>query len=216
MIGKTALYGVLLLGAVCPAAAQAGGIRAGNIQPGAVQWAAAHPTIDVPSLAKAAGRYTISGSSTVAFRVDQMGGGGIKGRFGRFSGTFTLKAGDLAHAVVNFDLKPESVSTGQERVDAFLRSSAVFDCTRFDTITFRSDHVEQTGPDSARVTGTLTAKGHSAAESFDVKLTSWQGRTIGFNVSGRILRSHYAMDVGTPVYSNVVQFDMAIEGQRGG
>jgi polyisoprenoid-binding protein YceI len=37
---------------------------------------------------------------------------------------------------------------------------------------------------------------------------------IGFTVSGRILRSHYAMDVGTPIYSNVVEFDMLVEGQR--
>jgi polyisoprenoid-binding protein YceI len=47
-----------------------------------------------------------------------------------------------------------------------------------------------------------------------VKLTSWTGRAIGFNVSGNIYRSRYAMDVGTPIYSNVVRFDMTIEGQR--
>ena len=169
---------------------------------------------NVPSLAEAAGRYSIAGSSDIRFRVDQVGGGGIKGSFGKFSGSFNLKAGDLTHATVNFELRPDSVSTGQERVDAFLRSSAVFDSAHFDTISFRSDHVDQTGPDSARVTGTLTAKGHSAAESFNVRLTSWNGRAIGFTVSGRIFRSHYAMDVGTPIYSNVVEFDMVVEGQR--
>jgi polyisoprenoid-binding protein YceI len=170
---------------------------------------------ELPSLAEAAGRYAISSGSVIAFRVDQVGGGGISGRFGKFSGTFNLKAGDLAHSTVNFDLKPESVSTGQDRVDAFLRSGAVFDSGRFETISFRSDRVEQTGQDRARITGTLTAKGRSASESFDVKLTAWSGRKIAFNVSGRIFRSRYAMDVGTPIYSNVVQFDMTIEGRRG-
>ncbi len=90
----------------------------------------------------------------------------------------------------------------------------LFDSDHYDTITFRSNRVEQTGPDSARISGTLTAKGHSASESFDVKLTSWNGRSIGFTVSGKILRSHYAMDVGTPIYSNVVQFDMMVQGER--
>ncbi|EUC01339.1 YceI family protein [Rhizobium sp. CF080] len=170
--------------------------------------------VKVPSLAEAAGRYAITPGSRIAFAVDQVGGGGIKGKFGRFSGTFNLKAGDLAHSVVNFDLKPESVSTGQDRIDAFLRSGAVFDSGHFETISFRSERVEQTGPDSARITGTLTAKGHSSPEIFDVKLTSWSGRTIGFSVSGKIFRSRYAMDVGTPIYSNVVQFDMMIEGER--
>ncbi len=28
------------------------------------------------------------------------------------------------------------------------------------------------------------------------------------------MRSRYGMDVGTPIYSNVVQFDMTIRGQR--
>ena len=169
---------------------------------------------DIPSLAEAAGRYAITAGSNIAFRVDQVGGGGIRGTFRRFSGTFNLKAGDLPHSIVNFELKPESVSTGQDRIDAFLRSAAVFDSGHFDTISFRSSRVDQTGPDSARVTGTLTAKGHSLTESFDVKLTAWNARRIAFDVSGRIFRSRYAMDVGTPIYSNVVQFDMMIEGVR--
>lgn len=169
---------------------------------------------NVPSLSEAAGRYTISDSSRIAFVVEQVGGGGIKGRFGKFSGTFNLKPGDLPHSSVTFELQPASVTTGQQRIDDFLNSPAVFDSDHFNTISFRSNQVQQTGPDTATVTGTLSAKGRSAPESFDVKLTSWTGRAIGFNVSGNIYRSRYAMDVGTPIYSNVVRFDMTIEGQR--
>jgi len=176
--------------------------------------AAAYSAVDVPSLAEAAGKYAISPSSHINFAVDQVGGGGIKGQFGKFSGVFDLKAGDLARSAVSFELKPDSVTTGQNRVDAFLRSGAIFDASHFDTITFRSNQVEQTGPDTARITGTLTAKGHSSSESFDVKLTSWNGRMISFSVSGRIFRSHFAMDAGTPIYSNVVAFEMMIEGQK--
>ena len=176
--------------------------------------AAGQSAVNVPSITEAAGNYAIASSSHIAFAVDQIGGGGIKGMFGKFSGNFNLKAGDLAHSVVSFELKPESVSTGQDRIDAFLRSDAIFDSGHFDTISFRSSKVEQTGPDTARVTGILMAKGHSSPENFEVKLTSWNGRMIGFNVSGKIFRSRYAMDAGTPIYSNVVQFDMAIEGQR--
>lgn len=169
----------------------------------------------VPDLTEVAGRYRITSGSTIGFTVGQVGGGGIKGHFGQFAGSFNLKAGDLPHSIVSFDLKPQSVSTGQGRIDNFLRSPAVFDSGNYETISFRSEKVEKTGTDSARISGTLTAKGHSGPEVFDVKLTSWKGGKIAFNVSGRILRSHYAMDVGTPIYSNVVQFDMMIEGQRG-
>lgn len=169
---------------------------------------------DVPKLADVAGRYAIIQSSRIGFTVGQVGGGGIKGVFGNFAGTFDLRADDLAHSAVSFELKPESVSTGQARIDNFLRSGAVFDTTHFDRISFRSARVEQTGRDTARIVGTLTAKGRSSSETFDVTLANRQGNRITFNVTGRIFRSRYGMDVGTPIYSNVVQFDMLINGQR--
>ncbi|RWB26073.1 MAG: polyisoprenoid-binding protein, partial [Mesorhizobium sp.] len=39
--------------------------------------------------------------------------------------------------------------------------------------------------------------------------------TIRFHVTGQVLRSRYGMDVGTPIYSNVVDFDMTLTGRRG-
>ena len=167
-----------------------------------------------PGLAQVAGRYMISASSSIGFTVEQVGGGGIRGRFGEFSGSFDLKPGNLSRAVVSFELMPESVATGQARIDEFLRSGAVFDTARYERIVFRSSRVEQTGPDTARVTGILTAKGHSSTEMFEVRLVEWSGRSIRFDVRGRVFRSRYGMDVGTPIYSNVVQFDMRITGQR--
>ncbi|MDI7861454.1 YceI family protein [Rhizobiaceae bacterium n13] len=173
-----------------------------------------HSATNIPSLDEAAGRYAVTPSSDIDFAIDQIGGGGIRGKFGTFSGTFDLKPGDLAHSMVNFTLKPASVSTGQGRIDAFLRSAAVFDAADYNVISFKSDRVVQTGPETARVSGILTAKGRSNPESFDVKLANWNGKAIGFDVTGKILRSHYAMDVGEPIYSNVVQFNMMIEGRR--
>lgn len=170
--------------------------------------------VQQPSLKDAAGRYVISPSSHINFSVGQVGGGGIKGNFGRFSGTFNLDSSDIDHSVVIFSLMPESVDAGEDRIDAFLKSTAVFDAAHFSTISFRSSSIKQTGPDTATMTGVLTAKGHTRNESFNVKLTSWNGRSIAFDVSGDILRSRYGMDVGTPIYSNVVRFQMAIEGAR--
>lgn len=100
---------------------------------------------DVPKLADVAGRYAITPSSRIGFTVGQVGGGGIKGVFADFSGTFDLRADDLAHSTVSFELRPASVGTGQARIDEFLRSGAVFDAAHFDRIAFRSARVEQTG-----------------------------------------------------------------------
>jgi polyisoprenoid-binding protein YceI len=38
---------------------------------------------------------------------------------------------------------------------------------------------------------------------------------VAFHVTGKVLRSRYGMDVGTPIYSNVVDFDMTLVGRRG-
>lgn len=167
-----------------------------------------------PSLDEAKGTYGIAPSSRIAFRVDQVGGGGIAGMFRKFSGDFKLDNRDIGKSVVRFVLFPASVETGEPRVEAFLRSSAVFDVANFDRITFTSTTITQTGSDSADIEGQLTARGITRTEHFKAKLTEWNRRTIGFDITGGIYRSRYGMDVGTPIYSNVVQFNLTIRGER--
>ena len=167
-----------------------------------------------PQLQDAAGNYGITGASRVHFSVAQVGGGGIVGDFGKFSGNFRIDGNNISHSSVEFTLYPDSVETGESRVEDFLKSSAVFDSATYRTVTFRSTSITQTGPDSAAVEGTLTARGKARKERFSVKLTDWNSRSISFMIRGSIFRSPYGMDVGTPIYSNVVEFDMNIKGQK--
>ncbi len=166
------------------------------------------------TLAEVAGRYKIQSSSRVGFTVSQVGGGGITGDFKKFSGVFSLDNSNIGRSVIDFTLYPESVSTGQARVENFLRSDAVFDSANFPTITFKSTQITQTSPDTAEVAGILTARGKSGPASFQANLADHGKNSITFRVQGKIMRSRYGMDVGTPIYSNVVQFDMTIRGQR--
>ncbi|MDK1388064.1 YceI family protein [Sinorhizobium sp. 8-89] len=168
-----------------------------------------------PALADAAGSYRIASSSSIRFSVGQVGGGGgIAGRFAKFSGGFRIDGGNIERSSVEFTLYPESVRASERRVEDFLRSSAVFDAATFQTVTFRSTRVRQTGPATATVEGALTARGKTRKERFAVTLIDWNRRSISFTIRGSIRRSPYGMDVGTPIYSNVVEFDMRIIGQR--
>ena len=167
-----------------------------------------------PSLDEAKGTYAIDPSSVVKFSVDQVGGGGIAGTFLKFSGHFKLDNRDIGQSVVQFVLYPESVATGEPRVEAFLRSSAVFDTENFSKITFNSTTVTRTGDDSADIDGQLTARGITRTERFHARLTQWNRRTIAFDITGGIYRSRYGMDVGTPIYSNVVKFNLSVKGTR--
>lgn len=166
------------------------------------------------SLSSAGGRYAIAPSSRIVFSVGQIGGGGIEGQFRQFSGTFIIDAARVSRSAVSFTLRPASVQAGQPRITSFLRSSAVFDVDNHPAITFRSIRVTQTGPRSAVVEGMLSARGVTRRENFNVALLRHQGRGVSFHVTGEVLRSPYGMDVGTPIYSNVVKFDMTVEGRR--
>ncbi|MCA1492866.1 YceI family protein [Sinorhizobium alkalisoli] len=168
-----------------------------------------------PTLAQAAGSYRIASSSSIRFIVPQVGGGsGVAGEFARFSGTFQINGRDVGRSSVEFTLYPESVRAREQRIENFLRSSAVFDTANFQTVTFRSTSVAQTGPGTATVEGALTARGKTHTERFAVTLTDSAQRSIRFTIRGEIRRAPYGMDVGTPIYSNVVRFDMDIRGVR--
>jgi polyisoprenoid-binding protein YceI len=166
-------------------------------------------------LAEAAGNYRIAPSSRIAFSVAQVGGGGIAGDFGEFRGTFRIDGKDIGRSNVSFTLMPASVRTGEPRVENFLRSDAVFDVANFPEISFRSTSVTRTGDNSARIEGVLTARGKARKATFDASVGTRAKRSITFNVQGKVLRSPYGMDVGTPIYSNVVKFDMVLQGSRG-
>ena len=91
----------------------------------------------------------------------------------------------------------------------------MFDAANNPEIQFRSTSVTRTGDTSALVTGRLTARGKTFPEKFTAELDGLKGGTIKFHVTGKVLRSRYGMDVGTPLYSNIVDFDMTLMGKRG-
>src|SRR5437762_3193190 len=88
----------------------------------------AMPVSAAVDLGDAAGSYTVNlASSSIRFSIGKVGGGGLDGAFGRFKGSIRIDNSDVGSSAVNFTIYPESVGTGQGRIDAFLRSDAVFD-----------------------------------------------------------------------------------------
>lgn len=166
-------------------------------------------------LAAAAGEYHINPStSKIGFAIDQIAGRGIAGDFRMFSGTIRIDGKQIAHSQVNIAVVPASVSTGQTRIDDFLRSNAVFDAAHENQISFRSTSVKELDDTAAIVTGQLTARGKTGTEVFTVRLDSQSNGKVVFHITGKVLRSRYGMDVGTPIYSNVVDFDMKLSADR--
>ena len=166
------------------------------------------------ALSDAAGSYRIDGSSSIRFAVDQVGGGGITGSFPDYKGSFRIDGGNVGKSKVTITLYPKSVKASEARVEDFLRSDAVFDVAEYPEITFRSTSVTRTGASTARIDGVLTARGKSRPATFQATVGQQKGGAISFRVTGAIYRSPYGMGVGTPIYSNLVQFDMTLHGTR--
>lgn len=159
------------------------------------------------------GRYKVDPSSTIRFSVAQMGGQAVEGRFRSFTGQFVL-SGDAARSTVQFSLSPASVEAVDPRVEDFIKSAAVFDVAKYPKVTFRSTAVKQTGDDTAVINGRLTAKGVTRDAKFQIRYDGKSGKGLKFHVTGKMSRALFGMDVGTPIYSNMVVLDMDLIGRR--
>ena len=170
--------------------------------------------VSASPFSSAAGRYRIDPASHIGFSIDQVAGPGIKGAILDISGRFDIDPDQPAKSYVEISLNPSSVKTGQERVENFLKSSAVFNIAAYPQIVFRSNRVVQDGPRSAVVEGILTARGVSRPETFHATFVEQQKGSVTFHVTGNVPRMPYGMGVGVPLYSNTVAFDIDLKGVR--
>lgn len=173
------------------------------------------PTALGQDLSAAGGHYAIAGErSSITFTISNLAGGALRGQFKAISGEIDFDATDAGRSTVAIIIDPASVDAGEPRTTAFLKSNAVFDVAHEKAITFRSTAVLQTGPASASVEGDLVARGKSGHEAFSVTVLDVNRDFIRFSVRGTVPRGRYGMDVGLPIYSNDVRFDMTLVGSR--
>ncbi|WP_216331622.1 YceI family protein [Agrobacterium deltaense] len=174
----------------------------------------AYTPVPASPFSAAAGHYRIDPASHIGFSIAQVAGPGINGTIPDISGRFDIDPDQPSRSFVEIKLNPSSVRTGQERVENFLRSSAVFNIAAYPQIVFRSSRVTQDGPRSAVVEGILTARGVSRSETFHATFVEQQKGSVTFHVTGNVPRMPYGMGVGVPLYSNTVAFDIDLKGVR--
>ena len=160
-----------------------------------------------------AGRYAVGAGSTVTFSISGTLAPTVHGRFGQFSGLFRLDPAHAERSSVTFTVAAGSVSTGITPLDSLLRSSIIFDADDHPDIRFVSTAVRRTSDTTAEVDGMLTLKGQTMPEHFSVALADNDGQA-SFHVVGHVARSPFGMNVGRPIYSDEVVFDLKVEGER--
>lgn len=162
-------------------------------------------TINAPS-----GEYALDPNhTTVTVRATHFGLSHYTLRFNRVSGTLNFNAESPAQSTIEVTVDTTSLDTpfsGDRDFDAELQNSEWLDSAGHPTATFRSTGVEQTGPNTGRVTGDLTIRGVTHPATFDITYnSSWRQHPmgpplsgVGFSARGIIRRSEYGLMVLQP------------------
>jgi polyisoprenoid-binding protein YceI len=137
--------------------------------------------------------------SVVGFSVRYLMGR-VRGRFGEFSGQFTV-ADDPLESSASAEIQLASVHTGNEQRDNHLRTADFLDVATHPLMTFASTGLSPAG-DSWFLDGTLTIRGTGRPVRFEVDLlgfdpTGVQGEPrIGFEGRASIRRGDFGVSFG--------------------
>jgi polyisoprenoid-binding protein YceI len=144
----------------------------------------------------------------------------VRGRFGDIEGTITI-ADDPFQSSVRATVDAASVSSGDEKRDAHLRSADFFDVEQFPTIEFVSKRVEARD-DSFALTGDLTVHGVTREVTWNLDYDGsvqdpWGGTRAGFSATIDVNRKDWglewnvALEAGGFVVSDKVKLNVEIE-----
>lgn len=136
--------------------------------------------------------------SSVGFSVRHMVISKVHGHFTKWGGELALDLEDLARSSVSIEIDAASIDTREPKRDEHLRSPDFFDAEKFPKLTFKSEKIQRTGDDSAKVTGALTIHGVTREATLDVELGGvgkdpWGGQRAGFSAKTRINRKDFGL-----------------------
>ena len=142
----------------------------------------------------------------------------IEGTFGKWDATMTFPSTDVTTGVLDIKIDAASVNTGSGMKDDKLKSKDFFDVKDDPYITFHSDKVVQTGPNTFELPGKFTIRGVSKDETLAFTATG-KGTGAG-EVKGTMAfdRKQYGMNSGIPFIkiADRVEVTVDLHGKRVG
>jgi polyisoprenoid-binding protein YceI len=170
-----------------------------------------------------AGAYDIDPAHTqVNFQVSHLGFTTFRGRFDETSGTLQLDSKKPSASSLEVTVQTSSVDTPVAKLNEELKGAQWLDAQKFPQITFKSTRVQITGPHEAKVTGDLTLHGVTRPLTLAVSLHGGgddpiaKKYTVGFELSGKILRSDYGVKTYLPLIGDEVGLIISASFQKQG
>jgi polyisoprenoid-binding protein YceI len=140
----------------------------------------------------------------ILFSVRHMGISTVRGKFTGVTGTAVADPADASTLHLDVKIDPSTISTGDEKRDAHLRSSDFFDAEKFPAASFKSTGVTKDG-DEYKLTGDFTLHGVTKSITLDVESVSseakdpWGGTRIGASAHGMIHRKDFGITFNAPL-----------------
>jgi polyisoprenoid-binding protein YceI len=160
------------------------------------------------------------GYTTVQFSVRRLFFFTIEGQFTDLAGTMALDEADLRRSSVEATIKAASITTGNKRRDAHLRSADFLDTENYPDIRFQSASVERgQDRDTLRIAGPLTIKGTSQTVALDVTMfdrsRSPQGEeVIYYTALTKIDRFDFGINYGRGLIGSIVKIMIQLQALR--
>ena len=122
----------------------------------------------------------------------------IVGTFEKWNATLTFASTDVTTGVLDIKIQADSVDTGSGMKNGKLKGKDFFNVKEAPYITFKSNKVVQTGPDTFEVDGKFTIRGVSKDEKLQLKVAG-HGTGSG-DITGKMAfdRKQYGMNSGIP------------------
>ena len=176
-------------------------------------------TITLPKV----GTYTVDPAHTeVGFVARHLVGTKVRGRFGEFSGTFTV-AENPENSTLEAEVKAASIHTNQSMRDDHLRTNDFLDAENHPTITLKSTGLKKVTDTEWTLSTDLTIRGVTKPVEFDLEYLGegaamQEGKTVvAFSATGEIDRrdfgvgfNHSLLD-GSVVVGNKVKIELEVE-----
>lgn len=144
----------------------------------------------------------------------------VRGKFSHFRGTVTI-AEDAEASHTEVVIEASSVSTGDDKRDAHLRSADFLDADSFPTLDYVSTRVEDAGDGHWWMTGDLTIHGQTRPVVLDLEFLGafpdpWGGWRIAFLATGEIDREDWGLtynqvlESGGVLVSKKIRLELAV------
>src|SRR5512135_2757976 len=140
-----------------------------------------------------------SAHTEVNFSVRHMMISNVRGQFKTFSGTIDFDETNPANTTVAVQIDVASLSTGDEKRDAHLKSPDFFDTEKYPHLTFHSTRIDVKDKTHAVLYGDLTIRDMPHEIALDVEFNGlakspWGTTSAGFTAKAQIKRKQWGLN----------------------